>query len=95
MRAPHAGIAIACVIGCAGESPFTSMAPDVVRQRVFEANDSIVTAMVDGRSTESWQTAEWAGVNLNGTRMRNEGFENEERTMQYDSIRVLEREARV
>ena len=82
MNARHTGFAIACMIGCAGDPAPAVVDHDVVRQRVFDANDSIVVAMVDGRSTARWQTAEWGGVNLNGTPMSSQGFEGEERTMQ-------------
>lgn len=51
--------------------------------------------MVARTSIAEYHTSEWRGVNLNGTPMTATGFEGEERTMQYDSIKVLDREVRV
>jgi len=66
-----------------------------VRQHIFETHDAVVSALVEGRSTAAYRTSEWRGVNLNGTPMSAEGFEGEDRVMQYDSIQVLDREVRL
>ena len=95
MNPRHFALAIVCMIGCAGDATPARIDQAVVRQRVFGVHDSIAAAMVDGRSTGGWQTAEWRGVNLNGTPMSNEGFEGEERVMRYDSIQILDRDIRV
>jgi hypothetical protein len=81
--------------GCADEPPSSAPNPEEARRSVLATNDAMVSAMVDGRSTAEYQTADWRGVNLNGTPMSAEGFEGEERRMQYDSIRVLDRDVRV
>ena len=80
---------------CNSAEVATQEAPDVSRQRILEAHDSIVAAMVGARSTAAYHTGEWSGVNLNGTPMSASGFEGEERAMVYDSIEVLERDVRV
>lgn len=88
-------IASIAALGCAAGEPVVEEAPDESRQRIFDANDAIISAMVEGASTSAYQTADWRGVNLNGTPMSAEGFEGEERVMVYDSIQVLERDVRV
>ena len=95
MNVRHAALAAVCLFGCGGDAASTPMGEGEVRQRILDTNDSIVSAMVAGRSTAAWETAEWSGVNLNGTPMTSAGFEGVERSMQYDSIDVIEREVRV
>ena len=95
MNTRHAALAVACLFGCGGDAAPASVDVEAVRQLVFDTSDSIVSAMVGGRSTSSWETSEWRGVNLNGTPMSSAGFEGEERVMQYDSIQILDRELRV
>jgi len=82
-------------IGCTGASTPDLPDPEESRQSVLAANDAIVAALVAGTSTAEYQTGDWRGVNLNGTPMSNEGFEGEERSMQYDDIEVLDRDVRV
>lgn len=82
-------------IACA-EGPSPGAADlDQAQQSILATNDSMVAAMVAGTSTAAYQTPEWRGVNLNGTPMSAAGFEGEERSMQYDSIKVLDREVRL
>ena len=81
--------------GCADETPVSAPDPEEARRNILATNDGMVSAMVDGRSTAEYQTSEWRGVNLNGTPMSAQGFEGEERRMQYDSIQVLDRDVRV
>ena len=69
--------------------------PESTRQQIFAAHDTMVVALVEGRSTDALRTSEWQGVNLNGTPMTAKGFEGEDRAMQYDSIQVLDRELRL
>jgi len=81
--------------GCVDDPPSSVPDPEEARRSILATNDAMVSAMVDGRSTAEYQTSEWRGVNLNGTPMSAEGFEGEERSMQYDSIQVLDRDVRV
>jgi hypothetical protein len=81
--------------GCANDPASGTPDPEEARESIFASNDAMVSAMVDGRSTAPHLTPEWRGVNLNGTPMSAEGFEGEERSMQYDSIHVLDRDVRV
>lgn len=81
--------------GCADGPPSSVPDPEEARRSILATNDAMVSAMVDGRSTAEYQTSEWRGVNLNGTPMSAEGFEGQERSMQYDSIPVLDRDVRV
>jgi hypothetical protein len=69
--------------------------PETARQQILAAHDSIVAAMTSGRPTTAYHTSGWEGVNLNGTPMSAEGFEGQERSMQYDSIHVLDRDVRI
>ena len=92
--------ALACfsiITACACTTPdvVVEEAPDVSRQRIMDANDAMVAAMVEGTSTSALNTSDWRGVNLNGTPMSADGFEGEQRVMEYDSIQVLERDVRV
>jgi hypothetical protein len=81
--------------GCVNDPASGSPDSEEARESIFASHDAMVSAMVDGRSTAPYLTPEWRGVNLNGTPMSAEGFEGEERSMQYDSIHVLDRDVRV
>lgn len=81
--------------GCTAANVAQQPDPETARQQVFETNDSVIAAMTSGRPTDAYRTNEWAGVNLNGTPMNAEGFEGEERSMQYDSIHILDRDMRL
>ncbi|HVS12719.1 MAG TPA: nuclear transport factor 2 family protein [Thermoanaerobaculia bacterium] len=83
------------IAGCGTGEPAVDGGLEGARQRIFEAHDAMVSAMVEGRSTAPYLTSEWQGVNLNGTPMNREGFEGEERAMEYDDVEVLDRELRV
>jgi hypothetical protein len=90
-------ICVLLVAGCtndASDSPVQSEVEEV-RQRILDTNDSMVAAMIANTSTAAYNTADWRGVNLNGTPMSAAGFEGEDRVMEYDSIEVLERDVRV
>lgn len=69
--------------------------PDEAQRRILAANDSMVAAMIAGTSRAEYHTPDWRGVNLNGTPMSAAGFDGEDRSMQYDSIQVLDREVRL
>ena len=86
-----ATLAAGCNAADVAEQPDSESA----RQQILAVNDSIVAAMTSGRPTDAYLTSEWEGVNLNGTPMSAAGFEGEERSMQYDSIHVLDRDVRV
>lgn len=83
------------VAGCSAGEAGRENHPATVRQHIFDTHDAMVSALVEGRSTAIHRTSEWRGVNLNGTPMSAEGFEDEDRVMQYDSIQVLDREVRL
>jgi hypothetical protein len=80
---------------CANDPASGTPDAEEARESILASNDAMVSAMVDGRPTAPYLTPEWRGVNLNGTPMSAEGFEGEERGMQYDSIHVLDRDVRV
>lgn len=82
-------------IACSEVPSTGAVDPDEARRSILAANDGMVAAMVARTSIAEYHTSEWRGVNLNGTPMTATGFEGEERTMQYDSIKVLDREVRV
>jgi hypothetical protein len=80
---------------CANDPASGTPDAEEARESILASNDAMVSAMVDGRPTAPYLTPEWRGVNLNGTPMSAEGFDGEERSMQYDSIHVLDRDVRV
>jgi hypothetical protein len=79
----------------AHHSAGASVDPGEAERRILEAHDAVVAAMTAGASTAAYHTAQWRGVNLNGTPMSAEGFEGEDRQMVYDRIEVLDRDVRV
>ena len=96
MRSRLATLAAILALGCAAGAEVAEVEdPEEVRRLIFEANDAMVASMMEGRSTNALETAEWEGVNLNGTPMSASGFEGEERTVEYDRIDVLDRDVRV
>jgi hypothetical protein len=76
-------------------APSSEVDTDAARAEILAVHESMVSAMEAATSTAAYLTEDWRGVNLNGTPMSSEGFEGEDRTMQYDSIRVRERDERV
>jgi hypothetical protein len=89
-------VAVALGAGACMESPAPEpMDPEVARAEIVTVHEAVVSAMEAGTSTDLYSTAEWQGVNLNGTRMSLAGFEGEDRRMVYDSIQVLDRDVRV
>jgi len=87
--------AVVLLTGCASRPASGVPDPEEARRSILEANDAMVSAMVEDRSTAELHTSDWRGVNLNGTPMSAEGFEGEERSVQYDSIQVQDRDVRV
>lgn len=82
-------------LGCTGEPAATPPNPEQARQEIVDALNARVTAMIAGTDGREYRTEEWRGVNLNGTPMSAQGFEGEDRSMQYDSIAILDRDVRV
>ncbi|HJR63187.1 MAG TPA: nuclear transport factor 2 family protein [Gemmatimonadaceae bacterium] len=95
MRRAYIVILLVGAVACGGDQ--TAAVPDAAaaQESILAAHDAMVAAMVEGRPTAELHTAEWSGVNLNGTPMSATGFEGEERAMQYDTIQVLNRDVRV
>lgn len=81
--------------GCSTANVDQEPDDEAARRQILAVNDSMVAAMTAGSSTSAYRTDEWSGVNLNGTPMSAEGFEGEDRSMQYDSIHVRDRDVRV
>jgi hypothetical protein len=82
-------------LGCAGEPGANPPDPEQARQEIFDVLDARVAALIAGTDGREYRTGEWRGVNLNGTPMSAEGFEGEDRSMQYDNIEILDRDVRV
>lgn len=80
---------------CAPEPRSTTDGRADAEQQILKTHDAMVAAMVAGTSTAAYNTADWRGVNLNGTPMSADGFEGERREMTYDRIEVLDREVRM
>ena len=87
--------AVALTIACTGDSRAVRPDAEQARQSILAANEKMVAAMIAGSSTAEYHTPDWQGVNLNGTPMSAQGFQGEERSMQYDKIEFLDREVRV
>lgn len=95
MRIGALVVAVVLLTGCANRPASGLPDPEEARQSILEANDGLVSAMVEDRSRAEYHTADWRGVNLNGTPMSAEGFEGEERSVRFDSIQVHDRDVRV
>ena len=84
----------AVLVGCASPPADESVDMVAAESEIVAAHDAIVAGLIAGTPTTEYHTANWSGVNLNGTPMTLGGFEGEDRVMVYDSIQVVDRDIR-